>query len=197
MKETLCIILICVITTTNAGAQKSIGYFRLGVTLLTSIEDDNPILFPGITIVPGLRIIQRKNFLVSISTPITLGSIFENDTYLGIDAPAMLDLSFFSATGNNEKAHAGFIVGGGMAYLNIRSLYDDVDGHKFWGYRFHAGLSFGKGDSGDRTLILLSFAKSATRHQGKVIGISVQGIMGNTKNHTVHNSKVLRAIVEL
>lgn len=201
MKEALYILATVIISTTIC-AQNSFSYFRAGSTLLAAWDDaSETVLFPGITLTPGLRLLQRKNFLASISMPITTGATFENNTFWGVDVPIMMDLSFFSATGNNKKARAGFMLGAGMAYINIQSRYDDINSsrihNEFLGYRFHAGVSFGKGDSGDRIVILLIFGKNVTSRPGKVFGISLQGLLGNTKNYTARINNSYRIITGL
>ncbi|MGE5107902.1 MAG: hypothetical protein ACM3H8_10180, partial [Sphingobacteriales bacterium] len=118
----------------------------------------------AITISPGLRLIQGKDFALSLTAPISIGASSRSNTYLdlGVDLPAMLETHFGSATGNQDKVSLGGILGAGVAYHYSKNYYDSFDDVKvsFGGYRFHGGISFSKDDNGDRFLILASMVEN-------------------------------------
>jgi hypothetical protein len=157
-------------------------YFRGGVSLFTPWHRNEEVtIFPGFTLAPGIRTVQNDNFAFTVSIPITIGATFKSDAFLGIDLPLMGDISFGSATGNNGKKKTGGLIGGGLAYLNVVNNYESNDrSHtEFWGYRFHAGVSFAGDETGTCALLLASFGKSMDDTKAYVIGLSIQFIVGN------------------
>ena len=160
--------------------KRQILYLRLGVSLLFPINrESNPVIFPALTIVPGIRILEENNFIVSLSAPISLMGTFKTDLLLGIDLPLMLDFSFGAATANKNLSTVGFVAGAGMAYIDAVNNYDNTDGYykraNFWGYRLQFGIDVGKENVGnDRDILFLTYGRSLTDRRNWMIGISFQ-----------------------
>ena len=184
MKKILTVFIITIVPYSTIIAQHlPIGYFKAGVGLQTAWTDEDHILFfPGITISPGIRMIQGKEFALTLSTPITFGATFKSDTWAGFDLPAMVDFSIASAADNDLKSKLGFVVGAGVAYFYATNYYDEELFEKvhteFWGWRFQSGISLGK--FGEKCLLLFSYGRSMSGNNGHVFGIHIQLILNGT-----------------
>ena len=160
------------------------GYLRLGLSLFTSWlsnDDDKVVIFPALTVTPGLNLVQGKNFSAAITFPISVGFSIKTNTYFGVDLPGMFEINIGSAAGNNENSNLGFMLGAGGAYHYSENYYlDDYDRVKsdFWGYRFHFGVSWGKDFSGDKTLLLVSYGRGISDNRKNIIGIGIFMVMG-------------------
>lgn len=164
--------------------KRQVFYFRVGVSLLFPVnQQSDPVIFPSITLVPGIRIIEENNFIVSLSAPISVYGTVKSDFVMGIDCPLMLDFSFGAAAANNRKSTVGIVAGAGMAYINAANYYDNISGNMtradFWGYRFQFGIDVGK-DNGenDRDIIFLTYGRGLTDRRNWMVGISFQLMVG-------------------
>ncbi|AYB32211.1 hypothetical protein [Chryseolinea soli] len=172
------------ITTSSAPvAQPSLGkrslfYVRAGVSLFFPYtpRQNHTLYAPGVTVAPGIRLLQNRDAALTLSFPITVGWL-RNNVFFDVDFPAMVDLNIGSAAGNNQNSSVGFVVGAGVAYL-----YAENSGERsidIGGIRCQAGISFGKKNSDARNLILISYGESTAPGRNEVIGISFQFIMMN------------------
>jgi hypothetical protein len=161
-------------------SKKQIIYFRVGASLLIPFnQQGNPVIFPALTFVPGIRILEEDNFIVSLSVPISFMGTFKTDLLMGIDFPVMLDFSFGAAAANNNKSTVGFVAGAGMAYIDAVNNYDNIEGYykraDFWGYRLQLGIDIGKESNGnDRDILFLTYGRSMIDRRNWMIGISFQ-----------------------
>ncbi len=161
-------------------AKKGLAYFRGGISFLLPFnQQGNPVVFPGLTIAPGLRIIQNEHYILSLSVPITAWGTFKYDYLLGIDIPFMLDFNIGSAAGGNQKFSSGFVVGIGYAYMDAVNNYDSEEGiykrSEFWGWRVQVGIDIGKEDEqNDRDILFLSYGRNLADRRFWMVGISVQ-----------------------
>ena len=184
MKKLLILLSLTGLGNKHAFSQQSHFYANVGASLFFPWDYHSDVaVFPGITLTPGLRLIQNKNFALVLNLPLTLGTS-KTDFYLGIDLPAMLSFHFGSAAANNENSKFGLILGAGAAYINVVNFYDDVAAEKihteFWGYRFNAGISF-KADKqdGDIPAIIFSFGRSVNGKDAYVAGVAIHLILSN------------------
>jgi hypothetical protein len=196
MRKVICLLLFCSGVLTGVFAQnqsdtalkaadglktkKGLAYFRGGISfLLPFTQQGNPVVFPGVTIAPGLRLIQNDQFIMSLSVPITAWGTFKYDYLLGIDIPFMLDFTIGSATGENQKNSSGFVVGIGYAYMDAVNNYDSGEGiykrSEFWGWRVQVGIDIGKENAeNDRDILFLSYGRSLADRRFWMVGIGVQ-----------------------
>jgi len=196
MSKIIILLIICFVFYSNLNAQdssafaiypidspvskKQIFYFRVGASLLIPFnQQSDPVIFPALTFVPGIRILEENNFIVSLSVPISLMGTFKTDLLLGIDVPVMLDFSFGAAAANNNRSTVGFVAGAGMAYIDAVNNYDNMEGYlkraDFWGYRLQFGIDIGKENEGnDRDIIFLTYGRSLADRRNWMIGISFQ-----------------------
>jgi hypothetical protein len=178
VKNILAVLIIIIVPCSTIVAQhQPVVFGRAGVGLQTAWTDDDHIaFFPAITIGPVVRMIQEKEFTLTISAPVSFGFTTKSDTYAGFDLPAMIDINTGAAADNNSKSKVGFVAGAGVAYFYITNYYDEELFKKihteFWGLRYEAGISLGK--SGDKALLLVSYGKSLRSNAGEVIGIHIQ-----------------------
>lgn len=166
-------------------SQQSNFYFSAGASVFFPWHHQSDVaVFPALTINPGLRLAQRRNFALTLNFPCSGGGTFRNDTYLGIDIPAMLTLHFGSAAANNSSSKSGFIIGAGAAYMDVVNFYDNINFNKvrteFWGYRFNAGISFKTDkEQGGVPAVILSFGRSVNGKDAYVVGIGIHFILSN------------------
>jgi hypothetical protein len=159
---------------------KQIGFFRYGLSFLLPFNQaGNPVVFPGLTLSPGLRIFQTDNFIFSLSFPITAWGTFKYDYLLGIDLPIMIDVNIRTTPVDNQKSNAGFIVGIGYAYIDAVNNYDSQEGiykrADFWGWRVEFGIDIGKeNEQNDRDILFLSYGRSLADRRFWMIGLGVQ-----------------------
>jgi hypothetical protein len=164
----------------SSGLKNQLGYLRLGLSFLVPFnQQSNPVIFPAITVAPGIRIMQTKDFILSLSVPLSVMGTFKYDYLLGIDLPFMLDFNLGAAAGNDQKSTVGFILGAGYAYIDAVNNYNGEEGvykrADFWGCRFQFGMDIGKEDSqNDRDIIMLSFGRGFTNSRLWMIGLSFQ-----------------------
>ena len=182
MKKLFLVSIFCICSSMLVLSQKKpIGYIAPGVAFFTpwSYHKD-AVFFPAFTLSPGIKCIQGKDVALVLNFPISAGLTFKSDAFAGIDLPAMLNLHFGSATGNNPAARVGIVVGAGAAYINVVNYYDNQYNDKvhteFWGYRFNLGVSF-KESSSVVPAIICSYGKSINKRVGNVIGIGLQLIV--------------------
>ncbi|HCW09206.1 MAG TPA: hypothetical protein DGG95_17755 [Cytophagales bacterium] len=195
-------ILICVVhfICHQTMAQDRLLYLRAGLSLF--VAENKPggdlIFFPGLTISPGIRLMNGDKFALSLSSPLSIGGSGNNLRYFGFDGPLMFDISLGSAAGNNDKTNFGVIMGAGVAYLyaeNVSTDYNtglrEFSSADFFGPRFQFGFSFKKQDDNSAPMLLFSYGRSltSTGHgfgrgsfgPGHVWGISFQMVMGRKK----------------
>jgi hypothetical protein len=180
MRKVPALLITCFLLHAPVYAQEKLGYFRGGVSLY--FPENGPsdlVVFPAFTLGPGIRVIQTKDFILSLSCPISFGATYKTDLFAGIDLPVMVDLNLGSAAANDEKAKAGFIIGAGVSYINAVNYYDNdeqrVVRSAFWGLRFEFGIVIGKEkENNSRDLLLFSYGQSMMNSQASVIGISFQ-----------------------
>lgn len=156
------------------------------------------IFFPGLTVAPGLRLMQGDNFVMTLSTPLSFGLSGRTISYFGIDVPAMIDVSFGSAAGNTSHSKVGVVLGAGWAYLYAENVSTDlstgVQGFSsadFYGPRVQVGLSFASGGDRSAPMVMFSYGASASSSgvgfgrgsggSGQVIGVSLQLVMGSKR----------------
>lgn len=185
----LCSLVLMKLTAT--AQKKDIFYARFGGNLFFSGNNESDLfVLPSITFAPGIRIAQSKNFAMVMAAPISVGSSLRSysNSYLGIDAPLMLELNLGSAAGNNDKSHFGFMMGAGAAYHYAGNYFDNYNGPNedfrhldFWGYRLESGISFGKGDDGNQIMVLFNYGRGFTAEKNTVIGAGLVFTMGNLK----------------
>lgn len=173
----------------------SVVYVRAGLTAFVPWEEHGETLFfPGLTIGPGLRIIQGRDFALVATLPVTVGAAFAewDYSYLGVDVPAMLECHFGSSTGNTDKP-MGFMLGAGVGYHYAGEYYydyydydyEDHDGENrqldFWGLRLAAGVTFGKDQAGngDRMMIMAQYSKNLASEKKYTAGLGFYLSLGN------------------
>ena len=185
MKQLLLLLLFIFPADKKTSAQQSLFYCDVGASLFFPWEHEkDAAVFPTFTFTPGLRLAQNKNFALVLSCPLSAGGTFKNDTYLGIDVPAMVSIHIGSAAANNNNSKLGFILGAGAGYINVVNFYEDRYFEKvhteFWGYRFNASMSF-KADekTGGVPAIMLSFGRSINGKDAYMVGISFHYITSN------------------
>ena len=171
---------------TSVSAQKKspgfgAGYINMGCAFFVpSSYNNDPVIFPAFTFTPGVKFLQDRDFAIVLNFPLSAGLTFKSDAFAGIDLPAMLNLHFGSAAGNNPDTKFGFIFGAGVAYMNVVNNYDNAHNEKqhteFWGYRFNAGVTF-KESSSIVPAIICSYGKSITKNVGSMVGIGLQLIV--------------------
>lgn len=184
MKKLLMLLLVTGLGNKYVFSQQTHFYANVGASVFFPWDYHSDVaVFPGITLTPGLRLIESKSFALVLNFPLTLGGTSKTDTYLGIDLPAMLNLHFGSAA-NNENSKFGLILGAGAAYINVVNFYNNVASEKihteFWGYRFNAGISL-KADKqdGDVPAIIFSFGRSINGKDAYVAGVAIHLILFN------------------
>jgi hypothetical protein len=193
------LILMSFFQTVSAQKPASLIYFRIGGSFFVSWKNDFKAFYiPAVTVVPGFRLIQSKDFALTISAPVSIGPSFKvfEKSYWGVDLPALMELHIGSSAGNSGTSNIGFMLGAGVAYHYAGKYKEDdsyiynngignilVDELSFAGYRFIAGISFGKNKSGDRGLITATFGKDFDHEKDFVTGIGIAFILGNRKTH--------------
>ena len=181
-------------------AQDKSLYFRGGLSLL--VAENKPgsdlIFFPGLTLAPGLRLMNGDKFAVSLSSPISVGWSGKNVNYFGFDGPLMFDISLGSAAGNPDQSNFGVIMGAGAAYLYAENVSTDYStglqkfsSADFFGPRFQLGFSFKKTEDNSAPMVLFNYGRSmtSTGHgfgrgsfgAGHVWGVSIQMVLGRGK----------------
>jgi hypothetical protein len=184
-KKLLILLLLFCLVNKKVFSQQSHFYFNGGGSLFFPWNhySADVAVFPAITLTPGLRLIEDKNFAFVLSFPLSIGGTFKTDTYLGIDLPAMLSLNFGSAAANSDNSKFGIILGAGAAYIDVVNFYDSESFEKvhtqFWGYRFNAGISFKSDRDGSAPAIIISFGRSINGRDAYTVGIGIHYIMSN------------------
>lgn len=185
MKKTLLILLVSCLVKQDTFCQTSNFYLNAGASAFFAWHKESEVaVFPAITVSPGIRLLQNRNFALTLNFPLSGGGTFEHDTYLGIDLPAMLTLHFGSAAVNNPNSKVGFILGAGAAYMDVVNFYYNSNFEKtrteFWGYRFNAGISFKQDkNEGGVPAVILSFGRSVNGKDAYVLGVAVHFILSN------------------
>ena len=169
----------------GTAQKRSVFNFSGGLSLLAGWKNnEGNTLLPSITLSPGIKFIQSKNFALVVDLPVTAGWNFKKGTYFGIDVPLMLNLNFGSAAANNDSARFGILIGAGLGYTNLANYevvntspitQTHITGHtEFWGYRFKLGASFNaRKNNGNAPAIVFNFGKSINSNQGYLAGISL------------------------
>lgn len=165
------------------------SYVRGGVNLFASwVETNDPLVMGAFNISPGIKMIEGRDISATITLPVSIGAAFRDfdNSYFGLDIPAMFELHFASATGDNLRSKLGLMVGAGAGYT-VTALYDynsDVTRSiGYWGLRFHTGISFGKDASDGHPMIIASFGKSFTGKPKYTVGLGLVIVMrGNMKS---------------
>ena len=187
----------------SGTSQDKVFYLRGGASLF--VAENKPgsdlIFFPGITLAPGLRLMNGDKFALSLSAPLTAGWSGRNVSYFGFDAPLMFDISLGSAAGNPDQSNFGVIMGAGVAYLYAENVSTDYytgfrefSSADFVGPRFQFGFSFKKSEDNSAPIVLFSYGRSMTSTgggfgrgsfgPGHVWGVSIQMVMGRGKKKT-------------
>lgn len=196
MKRILCLLLFCILleiklfaqtgadsvsrTTDETTTGKKIGYLRYGISILLPFnQQGNPIIFPGLTVAPGLRVFQTNNFIFSLNVPITTWGTFKYDYLLGIDLPIMIDVNIGAAAAGEQRSGMGFIVGIGYAYTDAVNNYDGEEGiyrrSDFWGWRLEFGIDIGKeNQDNDRDILFVHYGRSLADRRFWMVGIGLQ-----------------------
>jgi hypothetical protein len=164
-------------------AQKP-GFISGGLSLLVGHNSDNEqtIILPSLTIFPGFKIIQKKEFTLLAGTPASVGFSAKNDhVYVGVDLPVTLNTVFGYGFSNESKGIIGFFLGGGAGYHNSYNETDFSDGTRekdhveFIGFLVHSGVMFpfDKTDKKNGMLIRLSWMSDYPDHHKNVYGIGL------------------------
>lgn len=158
------VILFSKLSLGEVSGQNKLPYFRAGLSLFIAgvgtddeAYEDSGTYLPGLTLNPGLRIINGTGVSVSISTPITLGILMNdaddestdesNDFGFGYDLPIVADITFGLGASSSRQQPFGLMVGYGVGY-HRSYLSSEIDGIKkestvaFSGQLFHMGLIF-------------------------------------------------------
>jgi hypothetical protein len=153
--------------------RRSLFYARGGLSFFVAYNPTRTTMLyaPGVTVAPGIRILQNRDAALTLTVPLTLGWSRTN-AFADLDLPAMLDLHLGSAAGNNQNLSLGLVAGAGVAYLYAENHHDGS--MHVAGLRCHAGISFGKKNNDTRNLVLISYGESTTPSHDRVIGISFQ-----------------------
>jgi len=182
----LLLLIACVVLPSLKGmTQYPKVYARAGCNLFTSWltnNNDKVIIVPALSLALGARLLQSDVAAVSVTLPVSAGFSSKSDTYLGVDLPALLELHLGSATGNNEYARVGGILGAGLAYNYSGNYWEDSYGRiesDFWGYRFEAGISFKSELSGNAAILLISYGRGITDSHKNLIAIGIHLVMGH------------------
>jgi hypothetical protein len=167
----------------STGTGKKIGYMRYGFSVLLPFnQQGNPVIFPGLTIAPGLRVFQTNDFIFSLSFPITAWGTFKYDYLLGIDIPAMIDINIGAAAAGDQRSKMGYIVGFGYGYIDAVNNYDNEEGmykrSDFWSWRIEFGIDIGKeNNDNDRDILFLNYGRSLSDRRFWMVGLSLQVMM--------------------
>lgn len=141
---------------------------------------------PAITIMPGIKFINKKEFCFLVAAPLSIGaSDDEGDFYIGVDLPLTLNMNFGYGFTNYSKSKSGFFVGGGIAYHNsYNEAYDwndaavRTDHLRFTGYLIQTGITFRfEKDDPEGILIRLSWLSEYPDHTKNVIGIGLIAVL--------------------
>lgn len=184
MKSLLFIIALSFAINSYSQSQYKTFYARGGLSLFLagSKKDNSPVVaLPSLTLAPGLNFIKGKDFGLSLTAPVSLGFSKNSDYYFGLDLPAMLEMHFGSATGNQDTKSLGLMIGSGIAYNYTYNNYDDnYTGTyiSFTSYRFHSGISFGKSADGGRVMAVFSYGFGIRSSSKKLFGIGLQYVLG-------------------
>ncbi|MGZ5255621.1 MAG: hypothetical protein ACXWCT_14515 [Flavitalea sp.] len=164
-------------------------YLRGGVNLFASwVKTNDPLVMGAFNLAPGIKMIEGRDISATITLPVSIGAAFRDfdNSYFGLDIPAMFELHFASATGDNLRTKMGLMVGVGAGYT-VTALYDYYNDLTrsigYWGYRFHTGISFGNVASDGHPMIIASFGKSFTGKSKYTVGLGLVIVMrGNMKS---------------
>lgn len=128
MRKLIILTGICALFTCNIIAQKKSALnLNAGVSLFAGWKyNSGTTLLPSLTLSPGLKFLQAKDFTMVLDLPITAGWNFKDGTYFGIDVPLMLNFHFGSAAANNDNAKFGIVTGAGLGYTNFANYQEII-----------------------------------------------------------------------
>lgn len=159
------------------------SYFRGGVNLFASwVKSNDPLVMGAFNLAPGIKMIEGRDISATITLPVSIGAAFRDfdNSYFGLDIPAMFELHFASATGDNLRTKMGLMVGAGAGYTvtALYNYYDDLTRSiGYWGFRFHTGISFGKDAVDGHPMVIASFGKSFTGKSKYTVGLGLVIVM--------------------
>jgi hypothetical protein len=194
MKKTISLITILVLVVSQLIAQKKPGYVKGGLSFFVggTKTSDELTFFPAITIGPGFRLINTKEFSVSTELPISAGVCYNDNTfYFGIDVPASVNLNFGYGASDRSKAKFGWSAGVGKGYhYSYNEFYFDYDGDEnsklsLWGTLIQTSFFFRSKNSSDgggsiRFYYLSNFSSVPVRKA--VLGISLLTYINKQNN---------------
>lgn len=183
MKKYILISLLVLGIVKQSSAQNA-GFFSGGFSLLMADnnKNDHPILLPAITIFPGFKLIQKKEFSLLAGTPASIGLVIKDDHFsIGVDLPISVSMISGFGFSNQSKKRIGFFLGGGAGYHNSFNEIDLSDGSteknhvRFIGFLMHAGIIVpeSKTDNKNGVLIRLSWMSEYPDHEKNVFGIGL------------------------
>src|SRR5690349_17750157 len=105
-------------------AQKDSSTFKsfytkggLSLILAGAKTSDDLTILPAITIAPGWRIVKSKEFSISLEAPVSLGlSSNDNHFFIGVEAPATINLNFGSGASDRSASNIGWSIGIGKGF---------------------------------------------------------------------------------
>ncbi len=166
------------------------GYVKGGLSFIIAgaKSSDNLTFFPALTISPGWRFVQTKEFSLSLEAPISAGiSINDDNVNLGIELPASVNINFGHGASYHSTAGFGWSIGIGKAYhfsYNEYVRYDDIERDKLslWGTLLQTSFYFGskkRGSGGGGGCIrfhwISNFSTNPVRKD--VIGIGLMALI--------------------
>ena len=140
---------------TQDGISQKPGFICGGFSLLGGWDhrSRNGTFLPSITLIPGVKFVQKKDFSVFAALPASFGISLQNDensktiTYAGADLPLTLNMNIGGGFNKNSKSNTGFFCGAGMGYhiseAEIILGNEVIRGHlRFAGFMINAGPTF-------------------------------------------------------
>jgi hypothetical protein len=130
---------------------------------------------PALTLAPGIYLIQKRTFSITLDAPLSFGGY--KRLYALADLPVMLDLNI-GAANRNSKAVLGFRVGAGIgaSFTEIGNRYNSIDkpvtGYG-WGVRYNVGIVVGSKRSKDKLMLLYTFRSDREPGTGNLIGFGI------------------------
>jgi len=202
VKKNFLLFTVCLLPAIDLPAQSQAGYIDAGLSLIIPWNyQSRAATFPAITVTPGIKMVQGKNFAAILSAPLSIGWRFKDHGYLGIDLPVMFNLHVGSAAGNNRGSRWGFVLGAGAGYINVVNYYDElisVNRHaEFWGYRFRLGVSFKTDEEGTEDLaipvLFITYGKGISNGRDNMIGIGIHVIISSLKHEAAKEVNIEQA----
>lgn len=176
----------------NVSAQKGFFYLNGGLSLFLAGAEtsENLTVLPSITIGPGFRLLNTKEFSISADFPVSIGASGDiDDSYFGINAPAILNLNFGYGASLKSTSKFGISLGAGVGYHYSYNEYydpfysDEYDDLSLASYVFQSGFFFRdkhpeKGISGGglRFFYMTNFNQSPIRKNVIGIGLLVKDL---------------------